>query len=87
MCFEFEIPNKKKDKNLNTIDSELEVEPELEKVRRAGYSVSKLKSFFNLYLLSGTTKSGNRIMCLDIFFNHLSNRPKSDLADVKGQFF
>jgi hypothetical protein len=33
MCFEFEIPNKKKDKNLNTIDEELEVEPELEKVQ------------------------------------------------------
>jgi hypothetical protein len=32
MCFEFEIPNKKKDKSLNTIDEELEVEPELEKV-------------------------------------------------------
>ena len=24
MCFEFEIPNKKKDKNLHTIDVELE---------------------------------------------------------------
>jgi hypothetical protein len=33
MCFEFEIPNKKKDKNLNTIDEEFEVEPELEKVQ------------------------------------------------------
>jgi hypothetical protein len=33
MCFELEIPNKKKDKNLNTIDEELEVEPELEKVQ------------------------------------------------------
>ena len=33
MCFEFEIPSKKKDKNLNTIDEELEVEPELEKVQ------------------------------------------------------
>ena len=33
MCFEFEIPNKKKDKSLNTIDEELEVEPELEKVQ------------------------------------------------------
>ena len=33
MCFEFEIPNKKKDKNLHTIDEELEVEPELEKVQ------------------------------------------------------
>jgi hypothetical protein len=32
MCFEFEIPNKKKDKNLNMIE-ELEVEPELEKVQ------------------------------------------------------
>ena len=32
MCFEFEIPNKKKDKNLNMIDEEFEVEPELEKV-------------------------------------------------------
>jgi len=32
MCFEFEIPNKKKDKKINTIDEELEVEPELEKV-------------------------------------------------------
>ena len=33
MCFEFEIPNKKKDKNLNMIDEEFEVEPELEKVQ------------------------------------------------------
>jgi len=33
MCFEFEIPIKKKDKNLHTIDEELEVEPELEKVQ------------------------------------------------------
>ena len=33
MCFEFEIPNKKKDKNLHTIDEELEFEPELEKVQ------------------------------------------------------
>jgi hypothetical protein len=33
MCFEFEIPNKMKDKNLNTIDEELEAEPELEKVQ------------------------------------------------------
>ena len=33
LCFEFEIPNKKNDKNLNTIDEELEVEPELEKVQ------------------------------------------------------
>ena len=33
MCFEFEMPNKKKDKNLNMIDEELEVEPELEKVQ------------------------------------------------------
>jgi hypothetical protein len=33
MCFEFEIPNKKKDKNLNTIEENLEVEPELEKVQ------------------------------------------------------
>jgi hypothetical protein len=33
MCFEFEIPNKKKDKNLNMIDAEFEVEPELEKVQ------------------------------------------------------
>ena len=33
MCFEFEIPNKKKDKNLHTIDEELEVEPELQKVQ------------------------------------------------------
>jgi hypothetical protein len=33
MCFEFEIPNKKKDKNLNMIDEELDVEPELEKVQ------------------------------------------------------
>ena len=32
MCFEFEIPNKKKDKNVNMIDEEFEVEPELEKV-------------------------------------------------------
>jgi hypothetical protein len=30
--FELEIPNKKNDKNLNMIDEELEVEPELEKV-------------------------------------------------------
>ena len=33
MCFELEIPNKKKDKNLNMIDEEFEVEPELEKVQ------------------------------------------------------
>jgi len=33
MCFEFEIPSKKKDKNLHTIEEELEVEPELEKVQ------------------------------------------------------
>jgi hypothetical protein len=33
MCFEFEIPSKKKDKNLHTIDEELEAEPELEKVQ------------------------------------------------------
>ena len=33
MYFEFEIPNKKKDKNLHTIDEELEVEPELEIVQ------------------------------------------------------
>ena len=33
MCFEFEIPDKKKDKNLHTIDEELEVEPEFEKVQ------------------------------------------------------
>jgi hypothetical protein len=44
MCFEFEIPNKKNDKNLNMIDEELEVEPELEKSRRACYSVNKLNS-------------------------------------------
>jgi hypothetical protein len=31
MC-EFEIPNKKKDKNFNVIDEEFEIEPELEKV-------------------------------------------------------
>ena len=33
MCFEFEIPNKRKDKNVNMIDEEFEVEPELEKVQ------------------------------------------------------
>jgi hypothetical protein len=33
MCFEFEIPNKKKDKNLNTIEEDLDFEPELEKVQ------------------------------------------------------
>jgi hypothetical protein len=34
MCFEFEIPNKKKDKNLNTIDEDdMEIEPEFEKVQ------------------------------------------------------
>jgi hypothetical protein len=34
MCIEFEVPNKKKDKNLNNIiDEELEVGPELEKVQ------------------------------------------------------
>jgi hypothetical protein len=33
ICFEFEIPNKKKDKNLNTIEEDLDVEPELEKVQ------------------------------------------------------
>jgi hypothetical protein len=33
MCFEFEIPNKKKEKNLNTINEDnTEIEPELEKV-------------------------------------------------------
>ena len=32
MCFEFEIPNKKKDKSLNPIDEESGVKPELEKV-------------------------------------------------------
>ena len=32
MCFEYEIPIRKKDKNLNRIDEEFEVEPELEKV-------------------------------------------------------
>ena len=46
MCFEFEIPNKKKDKNFNMIDAEFEVEPELEKVTRTGYCVSKIKQFF-----------------------------------------
>ena len=35
MCFEFEIPNMKKDKNLHTIDEEVEVEPEFEKVQEA----------------------------------------------------
>ena len=34
MCFDFEIPNKKKDKNLNTIEEDLDVEPELEKVQK-----------------------------------------------------
>jgi hypothetical protein len=34
MCFEFEIPNKKKDKNLNMIDEDnTEIEAELEKVQ------------------------------------------------------
>ena len=33
MCFEFEIPNKKKGKNLNTIEEDLDIEPELEKVQ------------------------------------------------------
>ena len=33
MCFEFEIPIRKKDKNHNMIDEEFEVEPELEKVQ------------------------------------------------------
>ena len=33
MCFEFEIPNKKKVKNFDMIDEEFEVEPELEKVQ------------------------------------------------------
>ena len=33
MCFEFKIPNKKKDKNLNTIEEDFDVEPELEKVQ------------------------------------------------------
>jgi hypothetical protein len=33
MCFEFEIPNKKKEKNLNVInEDDMEIEPELEKV-------------------------------------------------------
>ncbi len=33
MCFEFEIPNKMKYKNMNAIDEEdREIEPELEKV-------------------------------------------------------
>jgi hypothetical protein len=34
MCFEFEIPNKKKDKNLNMIyEDNKEIEPELEKIQ------------------------------------------------------
>jgi hypothetical protein len=34
MCFEFEIPNKKKEKNLNVInEDDMEIEPELEKVQ------------------------------------------------------
>ena len=33
MCFEFEIPIKRKTKNPNMIDEEFEVEPELEKVQ------------------------------------------------------
>ncbi len=33
MCFEFEIPNKKKEKSLNMInEDDMEIEPELEKV-------------------------------------------------------
>jgi hypothetical protein len=33
MCFEFEIPNRMKSKNLNVINEEdVEIEPELEKV-------------------------------------------------------
>jgi hypothetical protein len=33
MCFEFEIPNKKKEKSLNRIDEDdVEIEPELEKI-------------------------------------------------------
>ena len=34
MCFEFEIPNKKKDKNLNMIDEDnTEIEPSLKKYK------------------------------------------------------
>ena len=34
LCFEFEIPNKKKEKNLNvTNEDDMEIEPELEKVQ------------------------------------------------------
>ena len=34
MCFEFEIPNKKKEKSLNVInEDDMEIEPELEKVQ------------------------------------------------------
>ncbi len=32
MCFEFEIPNKKKEKSLNMINEDAQVEPELEKI-------------------------------------------------------
>ena len=33
MCFEFEIPYKKKDKNLSIIEEDLEVEPDLKKLQ------------------------------------------------------
>ena len=32
MCFEYEIPNRMKSKNLNVINEDVEIEPELEKV-------------------------------------------------------
>ena len=50
MCFEFEIPNKKKDKK---IDEKLEVEPQLTEEQEPADSVSKVKStlfFFKIYL-------------------------------------
>ena len=32
MCFEFEIPSRIKSKNVNVINEDVEIEPELEKV-------------------------------------------------------
>ncbi len=56
MCFEFEIPNKKKDKNLNIIDDEFEVEPELEQVPRAGYYASKIKAILSFFVVPSMAK-------------------------------
>ena len=51
MCFEFEIPSKKKDKNLNMIDQEFEVESELEKFTRTSYYIRKIKTILSFFVL------------------------------------